>query len=84
METAGNYHFCTEGHVSMWQGGGGHEAPWASGATGLVLDRSLASHLNHSKSQFLIVKVEGQTSRFLRIFPNYYIYDLFRAAGSKG
>lgn len=47
--------------------------PGAPGATGLVLDlcttdRNLASHLNLSQSQFLIEKVEGQTSRFLRIF----------------
>lgn len=52
---------------------GGPEAPWAPGATGLVLalratDRSLANHLNLSRSQFLIVKVGGPTSRFLRIF----------------
>lgn len=67
---------------------GGHETPWAPGAAGLVLalratDRSLASHLNLSRSQFLVVKVEGQTSRFLR-FSYYYIYDLLRALESKG
>lgn len=66
MGTAGNCDLykrvaCPCGRV------GGHGEPWAPGAAGLALalpatDRSLASHLNLSRAQFLIVKVEGRTS----------------------
>lgn len=53
--------------------------PWL-----FMLHRSLASHLNLSGPQFLIVKSGRSDFTISKNFPNHYIYDLFRASVGKG